>query len=602
MKLSVCLGCVVMSILAGASGHIFNSTLAEDWRNWKLEYEKQYTEDEEIYRRMVWEDNMRYIKQHNLEHSMGKHTFTVGMNQFGDLTNEEFNELMNGFLQVEVDNSTEEEVDEEDDTEDDDEDFEENDEELRGATVDWRRKGLVTPVKNQRRCGSGWAFSAAGAIEGQWAKKQKKLISLSEQNLVDCDWRSHGCRGGWMTSAFHYVMRNKGINSAATYIYRARDHSCEEDADFGKTYVAARIRGYRRVQRRERDLARAAKRVGPIAVAIHAGRRSFHLYPDIEARRQHSVLMFFPGTNNVSHLPDSVGFWLVIARLETLGSQEFQLTAGEKHDLEVLLAIPACHTQCLNEDFRWCRPSVWLESTDAVQCALGFIRCACGLAVSVQSVVFGGCRLLLVCLVQNRPVSVGFGIPARIPFLEIAVQIAFRVVAIFRTSSPFSTDVPGTNVHHKHWLLVLPLNNFMQLLSDVLGHPGILEVAIETPVSQEELQNCGQQEGSYLLRSSPCAGPLSLGFTNFNQHDPPRDVTCFRQVEGGRVCIEEKERCSQRLNHAVLLVGFGRERGMNYWLVKNSWGRSWGDRGYIKMAKDRQNNCGIANYAVYPIV
>uniref|UniRef100_UPI00398EC790 digestive cysteine proteinase 2-like isoform X1 n=2 Tax=Pristiophorus japonicus TaxID=55135 RepID=UPI00398EC790 len=339
MKFSLFLGCVVLSILAAASGHTFDSTLDEDWKNWKSQHEKQYTEEEETYRRLVWEDSMRYIEQHNLEHSMGKHTFTVGMNQFGDLTTEEFNKLMNGFLPAEADNSTEVAVEE------DNEDDESNDVEM-DAIVDWRTKGYVTPVKNQGQCGSCWAFSANGALEGQWYKTKGQLVHLSEQNLVDCsrDYNNEGCNGGWMDQAYRYVLRNNGVNSAATYPYTGRDESCK----FQSNEFVATISGYRYIVRNEFDLKRAVETVGPIAVAIDAGQQSFQYYK--------------------------------------------------------------------------------------------------------------------------------------------------------------------TGVYYE--------------------------------------QNCEKW----------------------------------------------------RVNHAVLVVGYGTEGGLNYWIVKNSWGTGWGDQGYIKMAKDKENNCGIANYAIYPIV
>ncbi|XP_067824180.1 procathepsin L-like [Heptranchias perlo] len=285
MNFSLFVGCVVVSVLVVASGSTFDSTLDDDWKNWKSEHEKQYTEDEDTHRRIIWEDNMRYIKQHNLEHSMGKHTFTVGMNQFGDLTTEEFNEHMNGFLQVRADNSTEEEVDKDDDYDEDnvvdeddvvDADDESNDG-VQGVIVDWRTKGYVTPVKNQGRCDSSWAFSATGALEGQMFRRTRKLVSLSEQNLVDCSRRygTYGCRGGWMHLAYRYVMRNRGINSAATYPYTGRDGLCR----FKRNSVAATCKSYRFVRRNcEPCLARAVKYRGPIAVAIDAGHRSFQLY------------------------------------------------------------------------------------------------------------------------------------------------------------------------------------------------------------------------------------------------------------------------------------------------------------------------------------
>ena len=89
------------------------------------------------------------------------------------------------------------------------------------ASIDWRALGAVTPVKNQGGCGACWAFAATAAIEGQKFKKTGILVSLSEQNLVDCSRSNgnYGCIGGWMGYAFLYVMKNKGINGADTYPY-----------------------------------------------------------------------------------------------------------------------------------------------------------------------------------------------------------------------------------------------------------------------------------------------------------------------------------------------------------------------------------------------
>ncbi|XP_048415306.1 procathepsin L-like [Stegostoma tigrinum] len=275
MKLSLFVGCVAVSILAAASEQTFDSILDEDWRNWKSEHEKQYTEGEESYRRMVWEDNMRFIKQHNLEHSMGKHGFTVGMNHFGDLTNKEFNELMNGFRPLDSNNVNV--VDEfGGDRNDEEADEDENDDYLEDATVDWREKGYVTQVKNQGNCGSCWAFSATGAIEGQWFAKTKQLIPLSEQQLVDCSslYGNAGCRGGWMSNAFEYVVNSGGINSATDYRYVAEQNNCS----FMINKIAAKIKHYAFVIRRVKYLSRAVARIGPISVAIDASKRSFQFY------------------------------------------------------------------------------------------------------------------------------------------------------------------------------------------------------------------------------------------------------------------------------------------------------------------------------------
>jgi cathepsin L len=136
-------------------------------------------------RRIIWEENVALIQAHNLEHDLGLHTFTLGMNEHGDLTQEEFKQQ---FLGLKVDargnNSSSTFLPS-----------------LNAAAlptdVDWVKSGYVTPVKNQKSCGSCWAFSTTGSLEGQYYRKNKKLVSFSEQQLVDCSrsYGNYGCNG-----------------------------------------------------------------------------------------------------------------------------------------------------------------------------------------------------------------------------------------------------------------------------------------------------------------------------------------------------------------------------------------------------------------------
>ncbi|XP_074834189.1 procathepsin L-like [Carettochelys insculpta] len=279
--------------------------LEEGWRDWKSFHAKEYPEEVEAFRRAVWEKNRRRIEHHNLEESLGKHSYRLEMNHFGDLTDEEFNQQLNRFL---ADNLKQHDGKSAL--------FQQWAARETAREVDWRAKGYVTPVKNQGHCGSCWAFSATGALEGLVFKKTGKLVSLSEQNLMDCSRKlgNSGCHGGYITRAFQYVRDNGGINSELSYPYLERD---EFNCHYNPQDKAANCTSLMVIQQgNETALEQAVAMVGPVSVAVDASSFHFHFYKSgvftnsqCSHRVNHAMLAVGYGTSQENG--KNTAYWLL---------------------------------------------------------------------------------------------------------------------------------------------------------------------------------------------------------------------------------------------------------------------------------------------------
>jgi hypothetical protein len=238
------------------------------WTTYKTTFSKTYISVyEETYRRSVFGINIQYISRHNLQAELGVYTFTLGINEYADLTSYEFTHYMLGGALSSpcqqssyVANHTFDVAS------------------FSGVTppaaVDWRTQGYVTGVKNQGRCGSCWTFAATGALEGQWFSKTGNLVSLSEQNLIDCSTANYGCGGGWTYKAFDYIINNNGIDTEQSYPYEGKGMSCRYNA----ATVGATCSDWKVMPPTEGVLQQAVAELGPIAVSIDASRPSFHMY------------------------------------------------------------------------------------------------------------------------------------------------------------------------------------------------------------------------------------------------------------------------------------------------------------------------------------
>jgi len=230
----------------------------EEFEAWKSENGRIYsTADEHNKRFEIFEKNLNFIKSHDAEAT----GFTVGLNQFADLSGCEFKMMMNGMNITRVPKH-----------------FPVNHNiQPTADIVDWRTKGAVTGVKNQGQCGSCWAFSTTGSLEGAHKIATGSLVSLSEQNLVDCSVPegNMGCQGGLMDQAFQYVIKNRGIDTEASYPYQAQGPlTCR----FKAPYVATKITGFRDVASGSETALQTAVNLTPVSVAIDASHSSFQFY------------------------------------------------------------------------------------------------------------------------------------------------------------------------------------------------------------------------------------------------------------------------------------------------------------------------------------
>jgi len=141
------------------------------------------------------------------------------------------------------------------------------------TSVDWRTKGAVTKVKDQGQCGSCWTFATTGVLEGWYQINKGKLISLSEQQIVDCDTNDDGCDGGDPVEALTYTADN-GVELELTYPYKAQDGTCK----FKKAVAIQTNSGSNLVTAKNTDALKTALVTSPVSVAIEADEDVFQLY------------------------------------------------------------------------------------------------------------------------------------------------------------------------------------------------------------------------------------------------------------------------------------------------------------------------------------
>lgn len=250
---------MVKRALFGGDDHDYCHVHLEAFRKFKEQYEQVYdSKDEEAKRFRVFCLNMKRIETiQKSEQGSAKY----GVTKFADLSEEEFRRMyLSPKWDLTVGRSWLKKADIPDGPVPD--------------NFDWRSHGAVTPVKNQGMCGSCWAFSTTGNIEGQWAihSSSKELVSLSEQELVDCDKLDEGCNGGLPSNAYEAIMKLGGLESETDYSYKGRDEKCR----FNRSEVAVKISGALNISSDEKDMQAWLYKNGPISIGINAFAMQFY--------------------------------------------------------------------------------------------------------------------------------------------------------------------------------------------------------------------------------------------------------------------------------------------------------------------------------------
>ncbi|XP_047947058.1 ervatamin-B-like [Salvia hispanica] len=293
--LAIVLVCVLRSVCTDAKPTGEVTVMERRYNTWLKQHGKTYySKDEWNMRFGIYQSNLKFINFVNAQNL----SYTLTDNEFADMTSFEFQTTYLGYKSrgrqlpdnqqhsFEVDNHAV------------------------PSSIDWRRKGAVSSIKNQDSCGSCWAFSALGAVEGINQIKTGELLSLSPQELVDCSLGidNHGCRGGIMEKAYEFVMLNGGISLEADYPYKGRQGICNPIL---ARKIAASITGYVRIPERNETAMKAAVARQPIAVAIDASASEFQLYADgvftgsCGKKLNHGVLLVGYGEDK------GVGYWIV---------------------------------------------------------------------------------------------------------------------------------------------------------------------------------------------------------------------------------------------------------------------------------------------------
>ncbi|XP_028167653.1 thiol protease aleurain-like [Ostrinia furnacalis] len=568
----------------------------------------------------IFKDNLKKINERNKKSK----TAVFGINRFTDLTTEEVLQMYTGYRLNDP--------------------YEcppahDSPDMTPPESLDWRDKNKVTRVKDQGNCGSCWAFSAVGNLEGQYAIKHNELQEFSEQQLVDCDKYDFGCGGGLMDHAFIWLQKNGGIELEKDYPYEGKDNKCNFDNSKAFATVSNCVRF--NVTNNEEMLKQYLATTGPLSIAVDAMPMAAYtggILDDCASNDlNHGVLLVGYGTEN------GEPYWLIknshgttfgdngyikirrgINLCNIMGS-EIITTVLKMFPLVVLLcclgalvsSAPQKVFYSVNEapsyfeDFMQTYNKVYSSEAEK-QTRFEIFKKNLEMINEqnqIDDAVFGINEFTDLTTEEFISHYTGYGNVGE----EIRCQLVNNAS---RVSAPESHDWRALNkvTPSKPQSSCGSCWAFSAVGAVESQYAMVHSQLVDLSEQQVDLANTGgimgEQDYSYQNAQGPCRYDASravvkvTGCRQFRLQSEEELKEILASVGPISIAVSIdgtwqkyrggiKKVCPQGpLNHAVLLVGYGSEGGRPFWIIKNSWGTGWGESGFIRI-KRNVNACNL---------
>jgi len=625
-----------------------SADVQKEWQDFKMTHGRTYNGANEEQKRFgIFKDNYDIISRTNA----AKLSYTLGVNQFSDMTADEVAASYTGLKPASTWS-----------------DLPHLGTHLYSGkpladSVDWTTNGAVTPVKNQGQCGSCWSFSTTGALEGAWKIAGNPLTSFSEQQFVDCDKVDSGCSGGLMDNGFKFAEAN-AICTEDSYPYKARSGACEASS-CTVGLPKGDVTGYKDVSKDDEQALMEAVSQQPLSIAIEADKTAFQSYRSgilsstCGSSLDHGVLLVGYGTEN------GQDYWKVKNSWGTTygedgyvrmlrgkgGAGECGLLSGPPSYPVVSGSKLMAPTDVQKEwqDFKLSHGKTY-NGADEEQKRFGIFKDnydfisktnAAKLSYTLGINQFSDMTADEVATSYTglKPASTwsdlshlgthqysGKALAASVDWTTKGAVTAVKNQGQCGSCWSFST----TGALEGAWKIAgNPLTSFSEqqfvdcdkVDSGCSG--GLMDNGFKFAESNAI---CTEDSYPYKARAGACEASSCTvglakgdvtGYKDVSKDDEQALMEAVSQqpvsiaIEADKMAFQSyrsgilSSTCGSSLDHGVLLVGYGTEDGQDYWKVKNSWGTTYGEDGYVRLLRGKggAGECGLlSGPPSYPVV